>query len=569
MRFAVFYLVFNMGQVIADHMNRFIRHYEPLHFLSEPSVLGETARSEGSLETSNSNIRFAAYGKTFHLLLRRDASLFAEDFAVLTPTGKVNSSIDHLHSGTLLGYSMSRVFGSVKGGVFEGYINTGDGTEYYVEPGWKYFGSNVSQYIIYSAADVLMPPDVTGTVSCGVDGMRNLAPEPRQGLQRHKRQVDYIHFTGSPIDDKHTKKPRKATKESMAYRMCNLLITIDHTLYAHHSYGSATDEEIRDRIVTVVASHVDAASHIFSSTNFQGVSGIMFRVETLKVNTPKGCEGKARLGNPFCAEDLDANLILEHFSNANYDLYCSAFIWTFRDFANGVLGLAYVGTPSTRVSGGICQKYAKLNFGGYHRSVTLNTGVVTFVNHGRAVPLRTSQLTFAHELGHSFGANHDKDKICAPGGHDGNYIMYPTSNPGTLANNLKFSSCSIKDIGAVLDSILHERGGRGNCFLPSKDGFCGNNIREQKEECDCGNTDSDCDDKCCYANHNKEQKMGCTLRPNAVCSPTSGACCTTNCRFRSHSHVCSPEDECNFASKCEYPPYHCAICSPLCFKTIG
>ena len=75
----------------------------------------------------------------------------------------------------------------------------------------------------------------------------------------------------------------------------------------------------------------------------------------------------------------------------NFDQFCAVYRFTYRDFANGVLGLAYVAQPGTTGGGGIC-------------SSTLNTGIVTLLNFGRRVPENINQLTFAHELGHNFGS---------------------------------------------------------------------------------------------------------------------------------------------------------------------
>jgi hypothetical protein len=56
-------------------------------------------------------------------------------------------------------------------------------------------------------------------------------------------------------------------------------------------------------------------------------------------------------------------------------------------------------------AGGICQTYQRYNEhsrGGVSRS--LNTGIITMVNYGNRIPLRVSQLTLAHEIGHNFGS---------------------------------------------------------------------------------------------------------------------------------------------------------------------
>ena len=72
------------------------------------------------------------------------------------------------------------------------------------------------------------------------------------------------------------------------------------------------------------------------------------------------------------------------------------------------------------------------------------------------VPEIASQLAFAHEVGHSLGANHDPmNKKCSPGNsHGGNFLMYSRSNPGVYKNNRLFSECSKQMMGNVMHTLV-------------------------------------------------------------------------------------------------------------------
>lgn len=54
--------------------------------------------------------------------------------------------------------------------------------------------------------------------------------------------------------------------------------------------------------------------------------------------------------------------------------------------------------------GGICEKYKPYTNKDKQIWKSLNTGVVSIVNYNKRVPQRVSELTFAHEVGHSLGS---------------------------------------------------------------------------------------------------------------------------------------------------------------------
>ena len=97
-------------------------------------------------------------------------------------------------------------------------------------------------------------------------------------------------------------------------------------------------------------------------------------------------------------------------------------------------------------------------------------------------------------------------------------------------------------------------------FLERTSAFCGNQIKEPGEECDCGFSDKDCElfrDQCCNPHEIKgryNSAAACKRVPGARCSPSEGLCCdSSQCNFYSAQaqRPCLSETECTFQQFCD------------------
>lgn len=522
------------------------------------------------------HLKFYAHNRHFHLRLKRDASVFSNDLVIEAHDRRpLDVDLSHIYSGHLVGEPTSHVFGALHDGVFEGRIETTKG-HYYAERANKYFSDERPYHsIMYAASDVELPDheNETARPGCGItedvrqwmDRVANSAvpdtaesgwSKPRRAV-RSPSEEGHHHFSEAP----QAKYLRSAgglhlgtggTSYLPKRRVCNLFVQTDTFLWDHITSTGRDPVKAREEISSLIAQHVEAASRIYRSTNFNGIRDIKFAVQRIRINDSSACyDDRHRRSNPFCAGNLDASNFLNLNSLSNHDDFCLAYVWTFRDFQHGTLGLAWVASVNG-ASGGICEKYKTYseNINGKSENVkrSLNTGIITFLNHNAKIPLKVSEITFAHEIGHNFGSPHDYPPECVPGGTLGNYIMYASATQGHQPNNQRFSPCSIRNISAVLSAILRGEQ-KENCFQEDEGPFCGNKIVEGDEECDCGYEEQECMEDCCYPR--EHQGKGCTRKPRAICSPSQGPCCTNKCDYESKEKLCKLESDCTELSYCD------------------
>lgn len=613
----------------ANKLNEYISHYETLSYDTK-AVHNAHLRSKRSLTSDNQiHVSFTAHQKHFRLRLKRDLEVFSDKLEVLDDKGqRIEADPSHIYTGYLIGEPESNVFGSIINGVFEGKIVSPKGS-YYVEKAHHYFPykthpNRTFHSVIYHEDHVHDPYESVReghSAGCGInddviawmESVQNSAiPDPvlrkrpgnitierNQKQKKHNKTIKNSNTIENNINkpreyyeqgfmkyskeanEKHSRHKRAARRDENK-NTCSLYIQTDPLIWRHirETFPEHTDphkasevnEKTREEILSLIAHHVTAVNYIYRDTKFDGKNehrNIKFEVQRIKIDDDSTCIcPHCGNMNQFCLENIDVSNFLNIHSLGNHEDFCLAYVFTYRDFTGGTLGLAWVASASG-ASGGICEKFKTYTetIGGMYQSTkrSLNTGIITFVNYNSRVPPKVSQLTLAHEIGHNFGSPHDYPPMCRPGGLTGNYIMFASATSGDRPNNSKFSVCSIGNISNVLDAIDDNK--KRNCFSASAGAFCGNKIVEAGEECDCGYDDNECQENCCYPRilsqeDRQRNAVGCRRKPGTECSPSQGPCCNgDSCRFiSSYQHeLCKPESDCSMTSYCngrsaECPP---------------
>ena len=392
--FAICAFVVNIAADTRKPLNGFIKHHERLSYVVDAHV--RTKRSTDVSPDSDVSINFESHNKNFSIHLKRNHFLFSKEFKIVDGFGNiVPYDYSRFVHGDVEGFHRSYVIGKLDNGRFEGSIHLHN-DQFHVEPAEKYFKDDTTakhHSVIYShrdvehnarfgkAAEVPERPSATLKGSSLYkkmvkenDRLKNEKEESKgNGKQRYRRGV---------------------TNREM--NTCTLKLVADHLFLKKFVR--------RETAIDQLVLHYQAVEHIFRQQTFNTTGeynshfspqSIGFRIAEVHIwNEDSVPESLAPV-------NISIDKLLENFSQMQHDTACLAYLFTDRTFDDGIMGLAYVADRNNQSEpGGICEFSEK--YGEVWK--TYNTGVVSFQLFSREAPPSVTEIIFAHQLGHSFGA---------------------------------------------------------------------------------------------------------------------------------------------------------------------
>ncbi|KAL8593287.1 hypothetical protein ACOMHN_009940 [Nucella lapillus] len=497
--------------------------------LQAHNVLARSRRSIGphhQLPRQGHELTITIFNMTLVCHLYPRKNLFTSSFRLVVIDGDRKNMVSDFDTqqflvGTCEDDVSSDVHGYFSDGVFEGRIKY-NGVVYGIEEAKRHIhekgkGEYRGKMIAYRSSDIIWDrrKGGKGPSFCGASHVDEPGHYSKFGVT--------IETLEEPVS-----RVKRATVPDN-WSTCRVIAVADYNFYRYiggnNIYSTAA----------YIGSVMERVDGMYRSTVFNlgdEITGLGFEIAEIWINTVPTSGFNADM-----AEWEPLKLLQAFGRDLYFRDFCLAHLFTHRQFAGNVLGLAYIAAETIGSAGGICSPTRKIN----GTETALNTGWSTTLNsNGDTVLSEQAQLVTAH--GHNWGAEHDPDTdACTPSSMFGNgkYLMYAYSVNGYDSNNYKFSPCSRSDIAAVLSSKAK------GCFSESPDAnkTCGNGLIDEGEECDAGYLALFGLDPCCSSQ--------CALVEKASCSPVNHECCK-NCKMAAAKTPCFGDSEisCLDASYC-------------------
>ncbi|XP_063040209.1 disintegrin and metalloproteinase domain-containing protein 17a [Engraulis encrasicolus] len=473
-------------------------------------------------------VSFSALKRNFQLYLSTNTDLFTQNFKAVfvNDEGKEQPygvQMENYFKGHVVGEENSRVQAHMDGDEFSAHILT-DEAEYNIEPLWRITETAPDgRLLVYRSEDIRNISRLSSSQVCGYVSAdaQDLLPEEARLMEEEREQA-------SNWTEHSVRRERRAAHDHRR-NTCPLLLVADYRFFRHMGRGEESTT------LNYLIELVDRVDDIYRNTSWdEEFKGYGVQIQQIIIHkeatyVPGGGAHYNMEGSPRSKNQVwDVKKLLEQFSADiadNASTACLAHLFTYQDFDEGTLGLAYVAPSKPNALGGLCPKpyYPSSRIG--MKPSYLNTGLTSTKNYGKTILTKEADLVTTHELGHNFGAEHDPDNIahCAPSDdHGGKFVMYPIAVSGDHVNNKRFSNCSKTSVSKTLRFKAPE------CFREKNSKLCGNSRVEEGEECDPGLLHLN-DDPCCSAQ--------CKFRPDAECSDRNSPCCK-NCMFESAQKTC-------------------------------